>query len=124
MGFLFVLFLLQELTNILGVFSYKLSAAFAHVHLLKFFPVGRIQEIEMNNIPALNGCELSFKPPDHLLDLGIRFLPILFFFPFGGTITKTQPHGSPDDRPADRSPAGNPAAERGGHFNGLGFIKI
>jgi hypothetical protein len=38
-----VSFLLQELTNILGVFSYKLSAAFAHVHLLKFFPVGRIQ---------------------------------------------------------------------------------
>jgi len=119
-----VLFFPQDLSDILNVLGHKLRASLAQVHLLEFFPVRRVQKIQMDEILTLDRSKLFFEFPDHLLDLRIGLLPAFLLFPPGRAVTEAQPHGSPHDGPANRSPAGYAPSERGSHLRRLSLFKI
>lgn len=119
-----VLFFLQELSDILNVLGHKLRAALAQVHLLEFFPVRRVQKIQMDEILTLDRSELFLEFPDHLLDFRISLLPVFLLFPPGRAVTEAQAHGSPHNGPANRSPAGYAPSEGGGHLRRLSLVKI
>ena len=119
-----VLFFPQELSDILNCLGDKLRATLAQVHLLEFFPVRRVQKVEMDEVLTLDRPKIFLEFPDHLLDLGISLLPVFFFFPPGRAVTEAQAHGSTHDGPANRSPTGYASSEGGGHLGRLRSIKI
>jgi hypothetical protein len=118
------LFILQEPAGTGSALGYELAASPSQVQLLEFFSICRIQKIQMDEFLALNGLEVFLKLPDHLLNLRVSLLFVFLLLTRSGTITKTQGHGSSNDRPANRSPASDPAPERRRHFHRLGLIKI
>ncbi len=93
--------------------------------LFEFFPVRRIEEVEMNDLPTLNRFIILLEFFDHGMYFGIGLIFFLFFdFALSGAENKPQRYRSPAYRAAGHPQTGQPSPEGSGYPNRRFFIGI